>query len=58
MVTGLMVGALRALWPWQLEDERVLLAPTEAVPQTVGLMAAGAAVVLLITWLGHKYQTD
>ncbi|MCT2008441.1 DUF368 domain-containing protein [Micrococcus lylae] len=58
VVTGLMVGALRALWPWQLEDERVLLAPTEAVPQTVGLMVAGAAVVLLIAWLGHKYQTD
>lgn len=58
VVTGLMLGALRALWPWQVEDERVLLPPTEFVPQTVGLMVAGAAVVLLITWVGHKYQTD
>lgn len=58
VVTGLMFGALRALWPWQVEDERVLLPPTEFVPQTVGLMVAGAAVVLLITWVGHKYQTD
>lgn len=58
VVTGLMIGALRALWPWQVEDERTLLPPTEFVPETVGLMAAGAAVVLLITWLGHKYQTD
>lgn len=58
VVTGLMFGALRALWPWQVEDERVLLPPTEFVPQTVGLMVAGAAVVLFITWVGHKYQTD
>lgn len=57
-VAGLMVGALRALWPWQVEDERTLLAPSEAVPETVGLVVAGAAVVLLITWLGHKYQTE
>ncbi len=58
VVTGFMIGALRALWPWQVEDERTLLPPTEFVPETVGLMAAGAAIVLLITWLGHRYQTD
>ncbi|MDO5634559.1 MAG: DUF368 domain-containing protein [Micrococcus sp.] len=58
VVTGLMLGALRALWPWQPETVRVLLAPDVHVPETFGLMAAGAAVVLLLTWAGHKYRTS
>lgn len=47
VMTGLMAGSLRALWPWQ-DDDRGLLAPGEGVPGAVGLVALGAAVVLVL----------
>lgn len=46
VLAGLMVGSLRALWPWQTE-EGALLAPTGSVVVPVLLALAGAAVVLL-----------
>lgn len=47
VLTGLMVGSLRALWPWQ-DDERNLLAPGEAVPAALGMVAAGMLVVVVL----------
>jgi putative membrane protein len=44
VMTGLMAGSLRALWPWQ-EDDRGLLAPSGAVLPVVGFFLAGTAVV-------------
>ncbi|WP_432456991.1 DUF368 domain-containing protein [Cellulomonas iranensis] len=51
VVTGLMVGSLRALWPWQ-DDDRGLLAPQQGdVGQVVLLAATGAVVVgALVAW--------
>lgn len=46
-MTGLIVGALRALWPWQTDD-RGLLAPDGQVPVAVTLCLLGAAVVVTI----------
>lgn len=46
-LTGLMLGALRTLWPWQLED-RTLLAPEGDWWVQLLAAAAGAAVVLLL----------
>jgi putative membrane protein len=46
-MTGLIVGALRALWPWQTDD-RELLAPDGQVGLSVGLVVLGAAVVLTV----------
>lgn len=46
-MTGLIVGALRALWPWQT-DERGLLAPDTQVVLAVALAVLGAVVVLAI----------
>lgn len=46
VITGLMLGALRALWPWQSED-RTILPPTD-VPVTVSLIAAGFALVVAV----------
>jgi putative membrane protein len=42
---GLILGALRALWPWQTDD-RGLLAPDASVGVAVVLAIIGAAVVL------------
>ncbi|MGO1973079.1 MAG: DUF368 domain-containing protein [Propionibacteriaceae bacterium] len=43
VLTGLMAGSLRALWPWQ-DEERGFVAPTE-VPLTVLLAVIGIAIV-------------
>ena len=53
VLTGLMAGSLRALWPWQSEDREVL-APTD-VPLTLALMVVGFAIVVgSILWERHK----
>ncbi|WP_207782751.1 DUF368 domain-containing protein [Phytoactinopolyspora limicola] len=44
VLTGVMAGCLRALWPWQDED-RTLLAPGDHLGAAVGLAALGFAVV-------------
>lgn len=47
LMTGLMAGSLRALWPWQGED-RELLAPTGDVTPVVAWFALGMIIVLAI----------
>lgn len=47
VMTGLMLGSLRALWPWQ-DGDRTLLAPSGDVLPIAGLFVAGASVVLLL----------
>jgi putative membrane protein len=44
VMTGLMAGSLRALWPWQAED-RGLLAPSGQVLPVLGLALLGVSVV-------------
>ena len=44
IVTGLMLGSLRALWPWQTED-RDLLAPDSLLVPALIIAALGAAFV-------------
>lgn len=48
VMTGLMAGSLRALWPWQpWEDERrSLLAPSGDVLIPAGLVLLGVAIVI------------
>ena len=50
VMAGLMIGSLRALWPWQTED-RSLLAPAGSTGDILGvvlLVGLGAAVVLAL----------
>ena len=47
IVTGLMLGSLRALWPWQTED-RDLLAPDSLLLPALLIAAAGAAIVVVL----------
>lgn len=53
VLTGVMVGALRTLWPWQTED-RGLLAPDQLLGPAIGLAAAGAAVVAVLVILDFR----
>jgi putative membrane protein len=57
VMTGLMVGSLRALWPWQSSSgghdggPGALLAPTEPLAGPLMLMVLGVAVVLALVWV-------
>jgi putative membrane protein len=57
VMTGLMVGSLRALWPWQSSSDGhdggpgALLAPTEPLAGPLMLMVLGVAVVLALVWV-------
>lgn len=53
VMTGLMAGSLRALWPWQGED-RALHLPTTDVPMTVGLGVIGFVVVVVVMLIERK----
>lgn len=53
VLTGLMAGSLRALWPWQDED-RNLLPPEGDVLAVIALAVAGAAMILALIWAERK----
>lgn len=46
IMTGLMVGSLRALWPWQTEDGQVL--PPGDVPSAVIAFVIGVVIVAVL----------
>ena len=52
VLTGLMAGSLRALWPWQAED-RSFVAPTE-IPLTLLFVALGFVVVTAALVWEHR----
>ena len=54
IITGLMIGSLRALWPWQ-GPERELLASTDQVGIALSLFVAGAAFVAILLVLERKF---
>jgi putative membrane protein len=51
VMTGLMVGSLRALWPWQGEGRELLAPQPETLMPAVGLFFAGVVVVALLIGL-------
>jgi putative membrane protein len=58
-LVGLMVGSLRALWPW-LSEDRGLDPPPDAASLAIaaGLALAGAALVLAVTWFTRHALRD
>ena len=54
VIVGLMVGSLRALWPWQ-GDNRELLAPTTQVGLAVALFLAGIVVVAVLIVVERRF---
>lgn len=58
VLVGLMVGSIRALWPWQ-DDDRALQAPSGDTPEVlqVALFAvAGFVVVTAITMIAARLE--
>jgi len=56
VMTGLMAGSLRSLWPWQDED-RTLLAPDQGnLVLCVVLAVVGAAAVIGIMLVEHRLK--
>jgi putative membrane protein len=53
VLSGLMAGSLRALWPWQ-DENRALLAPGSDLLPAIGLAVAGAGTVLALLWLERR----
>jgi putative membrane protein len=53
IITGLMLGSLRALWPWQGPD-RELLAPGADVPIVVLLALTGMAFVAILLMVERR----
>lgn len=53
VMTGLMVGSLRALWPWQASD-RSLLAPDDQWWGAALLALVGIAVVSILLWVERR----
>jgi putative membrane protein len=55
VMTGLMAGSLRALWPWQGEQRELL--PIGAHAQEVaGLVVLGLLAVSVMVWLERRYH--
>lgn len=52
-LVGLMLGSLRALWPWQ-SDDRSLLGPGDNVIGVVALVAIGFVIVTVIQRSGSR----
>lgn len=61
-MAGLMLGSLRALWPWQASEDAdshgigTLLAPTDPVLGPVLLAVVGAAAVVVLLVVEHQLQ--
>lgn len=53
VLTGVMVGALRTLWPWQ-DEGRGLQGPGEDLGLVLALGAAGFVVVLILVLLDYR----
>lgn len=53
IIVGLMLGSLRALWPWQ-DTDRGLLAPSSDVLSVLLLAIAGAVIVAVLLWVERR----
>jgi putative membrane protein len=55
LMTGILIGALRALWPWQTAD-RGLLVPDPGWPAMLGVALLGAALVGVLVAVQLRMQ--
>lgn len=55
VLTGVMAGSMRALWPWQ-DDDRHLLAPGDKVETVAVMVMIGVVAVGLTLLIGRRVQ--
>lgn len=54
-MSGLLLGSLRALWPWQGESNELLPVGSDW-PMALGLFVLGAAIVGVVAWLQSRFS--
>ena len=54
-MAGLLLGSLRALWPWQAEDGSMLRVGDDW-PMALGLFMLGAFIVDVVAWVQHRFS--
>lgn len=54
LLTGLMIGSLRKIWPWKEDVVNIMPSWSENTVQIVGLMILGAVLVILIEVVAHR----
>lgn len=54
-MAGLLLGSLRALWPWQDEDGAMLRVGDDW-PMALGLFMLGALIVGIVAWVQHRFS--
>lgn len=52
LMAGLMLGSLRALWPWQSSSAEIL-SPSDPLGPALACLAGGVTVAALIVWQGR-----
>ncbi len=57
LLTGLMIGSLRKIWPWKLGEVNVLPELGPETYQVLAVMLTGAAMVGIIEYLAHRNQS-
>lgn len=54
LLTGLMIGSLRKIWPWKIEEMNVVPTLDSSAWELIGIMAVGCIVVIAIEFIAHK----
>ena len=57
VMVGLMIGSLRALWPWRDDETGTVFAPGDDWPVVVAAAVAGAVIVALVLVVEKKLSS-
>ncbi|GAB2749926.1 DUF368 domain-containing protein [Salinifilum aidingensis] len=57
VLTGVMAGSLRALWPWQ-NDDREFVAPDAHLGAGIGMFAIGFLVVVAVLVVERRFTSE
>ena len=58
LLTGLMIGSLRKIWPWKIQEANILPEWNAQTMSVIGVMLLGCAVVIVIEFFAHRTHTS
>jgi len=58
LLTGLMIGSLRKIWPWKMGESNILPEWNTQTMYIIGIMLLGCCVVIGIEFLAHRTHTQ